>query len=243
LSVSDLRLSGIGIEDVSALRDLNQNILALINIDLSKNKIRDVAPLAGLYHVSNLDLADNQITDISAFAHSKFTCLDLRNNKITNVSAIASLAPFSVDLRNNPIKDYKPLVALLNAKHGEIRADHGFNKALSESVPVKPELAKSPTVGRWRCDPFDTGEFGVLAIVLRLEANGLCHMTLCPPDIKDEVDSPIATQHGNFSVNGNTVTFSMGGGAGDKEEVQLDGQRLLMKAGNRTITFKKVDLP
>ncbi|HEY3838277.1 MAG TPA: leucine-rich repeat domain-containing protein [Bryobacteraceae bacterium] len=157
LSVSDLRLSDIGIEDISALRDLNQNITALINIDLSRNRIRDVKAVSRLNHVSNLDLSENRITDISAFAHSKFAYLDLHGNQIADISAIESLAPNSVNLRNNPIKDYQPLLALFRAHPNvEIRADRGFEEALSKSVPVQAELAKSPVMGRWRSDIIDS---------------------------------------------------------------------------------------
>jgi internalin A len=241
MSVSDVRLSDLGIEDVSALRGLSQKIEALINIDLSKNKIRDIASLAHLDRVTNLNLSDNRIADISAFTHSKFNYLDLHNNQIADISAIASLSPRSVDVRNNPIEDYKPLVDLLRAQPNvEIRADRGFDKALSESVPAQPDLAKSPLVGRWRTEPFDSGEFGRVSMVLRLEGNGLCHMTLCPPGAAAETTSPIPTQHGHYSITGTVLTLKLGGAEAEKQEIQISGNQLILQEQNHVFKFKKV---
>lgn len=240
MSVRDVRLSNLGIEDVSALRDLNQKIMALITLDLSKNKIRDVTSLASLDRVTSLDLSDNRITNISAFAHSKFRHLDLHDNHITDVSAIASLSPDSVDVRNNPIKDYKPLVALLRANPTvDILADPGFDEALSESVPVLPNLVKSPAVGRWRSDPIDKGEFKGVIILLRLEANGLCHLTLSPPP--GESNSPAPTRHGHYAITGDVLTLKWGDADAVKQEIQISGDQLILREQNEELKLKKVE--
>jgi len=259
-SVSDIRLSNLGIEDVSALRDINQNITASINLDLSKNKIRDVASLAHLDRVTTVDLSDNritdispfadskfnfldlhsnQITDISSFAHSKFSHLDLRNNRITDVSALSTLSTTYVDVRNNPIKDYRPLIALLGAHPGVgILADPGFEKALSDSVPARPELAKSPLLGRWRTDPIETGEFGTLVVWMRFEANGLCHSSLNAPGATDGISPP---RHGRYSTAAEVLTLQWGDAEAEKQEMKINGRQLTLGKQDQAMKFKKVD--
>lgn len=237
MSISNLRLSELGIEDISALRELNQNTTGFITLDLSKNRIRDVAPLAHLDRVSYLDLSDNRITDISSLAQSKFNYLDLRNNQITDVSVFTSLTPSTVDLRNNPIKDYKPLVALLRAHpHVSIRADSGFAKALSDSAPVRPELANSPLLGTWRTDPIVTGEFGTLVIGLRFEANGLCHRSLSAAGASAEI---APDQHGTYSIAGTVLTLQWGANEAEKHEMRIMDGQLILGGEGQAMKFKK----
>ena len=90
--VTELRLKGYQISDVSALKGLTQ----LTGLILENNQISDVSALKELKQLKWLNLSENQLTDVSALQElTQLTGLWLPNNQISDVSALKELKQFN----------------------------------------------------------------------------------------------------------------------------------------------------
>jgi internalin A len=83
----------------------------LQSLDLSKNAISDMAPLAGLAKLQYLDLSHNQIAALPNLdALVKISFLDLSGNQLTDIAAIGNLKSLvSLHLAANQIADATPV--------------------------------------------------------------------------------------------------------------------------------------
>lgn len=244
LSLSDLRLDKNGLSDITALRALNQKTTALMTLDLSDNRIRDIEPIAHLERVSNLDLSDNQISELDSLRNQNLSHLDLRNNRITDISGLGRLPKLlSLDIRSNPIKDYGPLVALVRERPGlNVTADSGFKRALSGSIPAKPHLKSSPLIGRWRSQAIPTEYFGVVIIEMKFEVNGLYYHTLRPgsADQHETGEEGSAEARGEFEVHGDLLRTTLGGETSESE-FEVAGERLTIGDGDQRLILRRVE--
>ncbi len=108
--------------------EADSKLRSLTKLDLYRNKIVDIQPLAALSNLTNLELGDNQIKDLKPLASlSKLSFLGLGSNKISDVKPLASLNTLTgLYLGDNQIKNVKPLAQLtrlteLNLDRNQIR--------------------------------------------------------------------------------------------------------------------------
>lgn len=187
LTLSDLRLSGNGIIDISALRELNRVGGSFLSLDLSDNAIRDVGPLGKIPELHSLNLANNQVEDASALANTKLTWLDLQGNRLSRSPELSMSKLSHINLRQNPIEDFTDLVAYKKANpRVEIFASPEFTRAFENSIPLKKELEGSPILGTWRSARIES-EWGALILELRFLPNGMVYqkMLSAEPDVPD----------------------------------------------------------
>jgi len=105
-----LEAPGKGITSLSGLEKCPN--LALIN--LSKNTIVDLKPLAGLKNVQSLDLSGNKIADVASLAKlEKLQYLQLEGNQIAKLDGLAGLKKLSaLYLSKNKVASVAPLKGL-----------------------------------------------------------------------------------------------------------------------------------
>ncbi|MGB7895415.1 MAG: leucine-rich repeat protein, partial [Microcoleus sp.] len=92
----------------------DRKLSSLATLDLSRNQIGDIKPLASLTNLKKLYLSFNKITDIKPLASlTNLTVLFLDKNQIVGIEPLASLTNLTVlSLPNNTIGDIKPLASL-----------------------------------------------------------------------------------------------------------------------------------
>ena len=152
----DVLLSKVGTKDCKlAFGKLN----SLITLDLMKNQIVDLKPLATLTNLTYLSLEDNKIVDVKSLATltnlealglggnqivdvkplttlTHLTNLGLYSNKIVDVKPLATLTNLEVlNLFGNQVVDVKPLTTLTHLT--DLRLES--NRISFKSCPVKPE--------------------------------------------------------------------------------------------------------
>jgi Leucine-rich repeat (LRR) protein len=86
------------------------------SLDLTRNNITDLTPLAGLTNLVALELNINNITDLTPLAGmANLSILNVFGNNISNISPLARLTNLrSLLLYENPISDLTPLAGLTN---------------------------------------------------------------------------------------------------------------------------------
>ena len=101
----------------------------LERIDLRRNHIRDVRPLAGLPHLKSLVLSENQISDVSPLSDlAQLEELALWTNQISDVRPLANLARLDkLSLANNRITDVRPLAGLTRLEWLDLRDNQIIN--------------------------------------------------------------------------------------------------------------------
>jgi hypothetical protein len=104
LNVETIKLKGKGIKDLSGLE---YGRWGIVNLDLSRNAIKDISSLSNYKSLMDLNLSKNKITDYRCLKDVEIlSYLDLSNNKVTE-----ELKPFSeylnVNIEGNPIKAKK----------------------------------------------------------------------------------------------------------------------------------------
>ena len=103
-------VQGVSMEitDLSGL----EKCVNLASLDLSKNKIKALAPLKALGKLQYLNLADNQIEDLAPLAEDKaLQYIELSNNRVTDLKPLSGLTNLaSLYLSNNQISDMSPIV-------------------------------------------------------------------------------------------------------------------------------------
>ena len=102
-----LNLAKNEITNVAPLKDIKN----LQSLDLSNNKIADVTSLGNVAALQFLELSDNQIASVQPLATlSKLSALYIAGNKIADVAPLAKLERLSsLDLARNQVVDLKPL--------------------------------------------------------------------------------------------------------------------------------------
>jgi Leucine-rich repeat (LRR) protein len=110
-SVDWLKASDYGIENLEGIECL----VNITSLDLRKNQINDLSPLANLTTLISLDLRSNQIDDLSPLAEltTNLHSISLAENQISDLSPLAGLTQLtSLDLDSNQISNLIPLAGL-----------------------------------------------------------------------------------------------------------------------------------
>ena len=119
-------ISLIGLEHATGLESLdlskNQisdltplaNLIGLNSVALGKNRISNIAPLANLVSLRELHLTHNMVRDVSPLTNlTELRKLKLRFNLIEDFTPLANLTGMiDLDIRNNPALDYSALEVL-----------------------------------------------------------------------------------------------------------------------------------
>jgi hypothetical protein len=85
----------------------------LSELDISKNKIRDISPLRELPQGLYLKLHNNEIEDISPIVGLVDKVIDIHNNNVSDVSPLADCGQLiSVILIGNPVTDISQLKSI-----------------------------------------------------------------------------------------------------------------------------------
>ncbi len=105
-----LEASGREIQNLTGLEACTNVSL----IKLSKNKIRDLAPLKDLKNLQSLDLSGNEIEDLSPVSGlTGLQYLAVTDNKIQKLDPLANLHSLSaLELDGNDVEDLGPLRSL-----------------------------------------------------------------------------------------------------------------------------------
>ncbi len=83
-----LTLSGCGLSTVAGL----ENATGLINLDLSKNTVRNIAPLSSMKDLQELNLQHNALTDLSALSScTSLTSLNISNNSVVTLAPVCGI--------------------------------------------------------------------------------------------------------------------------------------------------------
>ena len=108
--LESLELSKNQISDLTPLA----NLVRLNNLALGKNVISNIAPLANLVSLRELHLTYNMVRDVSPLANlSELRKLKLRFNLIEDFTPLANITGMiDLDIRNNPALDYSALEVL-----------------------------------------------------------------------------------------------------------------------------------
>ncbi|MFN0055869.1 MAG: leucine-rich repeat domain-containing protein [Planctomycetales bacterium] len=132
----ELDLAKNEIENVAPLKDIKN----LQSLDLSKNKIADAAPLGNNVALQYLELSDNQISSVEPLGKlTKLSALYLAGNKIADPAPLATLTKLSsLDLARNQIADIK---ALTNV--GGLRILKLSDNQIVDLAPLGKELPAS----------------------------------------------------------------------------------------------------
>jgi Leucine-rich repeat (LRR) protein len=86
-------------------------------LDVSANKLTDLAPVAGLVKLASLYMAKNQIKDLKPLeSTTRISTLDLAENQIEDLSPLAKQTELGIlIIEKNQIKDLGPLVTAAKA--------------------------------------------------------------------------------------------------------------------------------
>ena len=108
--VTELNLGGLGLTDISALRDCRD----LVRLDLRDNNIRDISPLVELLNLEDLSLWNNAVTDITPLMSlTKLRRLDVDGNQISDVTVLEYLPSLTeLWLNNNTPRSFAPLAGM-----------------------------------------------------------------------------------------------------------------------------------
>lgn len=109
-NITELRLSGWGISNISALSEMSN----LSYLDLSDNVISDIEALSDLDYLEWLSLEGNAVVSIEPLSHlTRLKQLYLNDMSIKDISPISGLTNLrTLELRNNQISDISPLSQL-----------------------------------------------------------------------------------------------------------------------------------
>lgn len=102
----EFEAAGRGIKDLTGLDYAGE----LVKLDLSRNKVQALDPLADLIHLRELRLEGNQFADLRPLAGlARLERLYLRGNQITDLQDLAGLTNLrELDLRDNPGLEIAP---------------------------------------------------------------------------------------------------------------------------------------
>lgn len=108
--VTELDLSGKGIDDISKLADCTE--LSVLN--LSDNSISGISVLAYMPKLKSLDLSDNKVADLSPLMSlTGIEYLDLENNAVTKLTPLAAMTGLTeLWLGGNKLQSISVLVGM-----------------------------------------------------------------------------------------------------------------------------------
>ena len=129
--VKSLSLGGLGLTDISALRDCTE----LTTLDLRNNRIKDLSPLVDLLKLEDLCIWNNEVTDITPLMGlTKLRRLDAEDNKIQNITALEYLPELKeLWLNGNPLRSLAPLGKIASLTRLGLK-DTGLTDAKLESL-------------------------------------------------------------------------------------------------------------
>ncbi|HOZ46767.1 MAG TPA: leucine-rich repeat domain-containing protein [Candidatus Hydrogenedentes bacterium] len=195
-NLSDLRLAGNLLEDVTPLdglrqlehldlssnrlRDVSalQNATALRTLRLANNRISDLTPLAALVSIEVLDLSGNEVGVITALSSlTNLEGLNLAANRIVSLSPLASLSALErLDVERNRVSDLTPLTKLIGLS--DLRLD------VNRASDLRPLMAnRGLSVGDYVSLAFNPVDaYALCTIIPALKARGVTviHQSKCP---------------------------------------------------------------
>lgn len=124
-AVSYINVSGKGISDITGLEFATN----LRELDLSRNPITDLRPLANLMILEILNLSDISPNTLNLDIGPLTTlinleALSLENSRVSDISPLAELKELRhLDLSNNQIEDFSPLAGLTQLRTLRIRGN------------------------------------------------------------------------------------------------------------------------
>lgn len=106
-SLKKLTLIACDVRELSRLIPSIKNTLALSYLDLSGNKLSDIAEIAALDRLQTLRLGYNELSDITVLSSfQELRWLEINNNKVQDISVLVELEKLSVVLlQGNPLND------------------------------------------------------------------------------------------------------------------------------------------
>jgi serine/threonine protein kinase/Leucine-rich repeat (LRR) protein len=107
MPISDLRLDGCDIEDLTPLAGVFAG-LPLMSLYLGKTRVTNLSPLRGV-KLENLDCLGCRITDLEPLRGMPLRKLDLASTLVTDLAALASMPLQDLQLRGLTIKSLAPL--------------------------------------------------------------------------------------------------------------------------------------
>ena len=98
----------------------------LIELDVTRNQIQHIRPLAKLPHFRRLILRDNRVTDIAALATiPTLTDLNIAQNPISDLQPLSNLTKlWRINAAGCQIRDITPLAGLRNIKELRLQNNH-----------------------------------------------------------------------------------------------------------------------
>lgn len=136
--LEELDASGYGIQSLEGIEYLTH----LVRLDLSDNRVTDVAPLSELRRLRSLSLRNNRITSLEdirfdALIDTQLTKLSLRHNvsriddapqeRLSDISLLSHFDSLEVlELRDNHIANLAPLASLVRLEELDLR-ENRFN--------------------------------------------------------------------------------------------------------------------
>lgn len=135
--VTELDLSGLGIDDISDLAYCE----ALETLDLSGNALEDLSPLVGLAALKSLDISENRVSSLSPLMSlTTLEKLDASKNPITSIAALTDLAALrSLSLSGCELGSFSPLLGLAKLEQLDLSAT-GLDDAALGSLSALSSL-------------------------------------------------------------------------------------------------------
>ncbi|WP_254011185.1 leucine-rich repeat domain-containing protein [Limnofasciculus baicalensis] len=145
-SISSFPVYGISQEETGTTKsfadwcfqkeNLLKELINLMELSLSDNKIDNITPISFLKNITILNLCQNHIIDIQPLAFlTNLTILNLCFNKISDIAPLSSLTNLNIlTLTSNHISEITPLSSLTQLKLLVIKE----NPLTNQICPVKP---------------------------------------------------------------------------------------------------------
>ncbi|MFD0620975.1 stalk domain-containing protein [Paenibacillus sp. GCM10027629] len=141
VNLESLMLPGLGIKDISPLKDLHK----VTFLALSGNQIRQLEPLQGLHQLEQLMIDANEIEKLDTLAGlTNLTDLLIGHNRIKDLSPIQSLTKLSwLIVSDNQIESLEPLRNHPNIEHLYIENNQIQDISVLTTLPKLQEVSLS----------------------------------------------------------------------------------------------------
>jgi len=141
VNLESLMLPGLGIKDISPLKDLHK----VTFLALSGNQIRQLEPLQGLHQLEQLMIDANEIEKLDTLAGlTNLTDLLIGHNRINDLSPIQSLTKLSwLIVSDNQIESLEPLRNHPNIEHLYIENNQIQDISVLTTLPKLQEVSLS----------------------------------------------------------------------------------------------------
>ncbi|MDR1110356.1 MAG: leucine-rich repeat domain-containing protein [Deltaproteobacteria bacterium] len=106
-ALSDLRIRGCALSDISDLMHLSN----VVSLNLSRNRVKSVEALFGMFGLVNLDLSDNWVDNLGPLSWmAKLRDLDVSRNRVSSLKTLAKLEDLKLlAVSRNPLADARQL--------------------------------------------------------------------------------------------------------------------------------------